>query len=108
MAFGFILLACCYSFAHLHLVLDLLKQRLELLHVRRLRGPADAQALGLVGLRNLYTCNSIVSNCLNVWLVLSSNFCMHIRVHVQCGSGIGTKGGRENGRDGEVGRTMWK
>ena len=37
----------------LHLRLDLLEVGLELLHVRLLRGPADAEALLLVGLGNL-------------------------------------------------------
>lgn len=38
----------------LHLRLDLLKVLLELLHVGRLRRPLDAQALFLVGLRDLF------------------------------------------------------
>ena len=52
----------------LHLRLDLLEVGLELLHVRLLRGPADAEALLLVGLGNLssgqvsYICVSLLSH----------------------------------------------
>ena len=52
----------------LHLRLDLLEVGLELLHVRLLRGPSDAEALLLVGLGNLssgqvsYICVSLLSH----------------------------------------------
>lgn len=40
--------------AHLDLGLDLVKQRLDLVHIRRLLRPADAEAFGRVGFRDLW------------------------------------------------------
>lgn len=46
------------AFPFLHLGLDLLKQRLELLHIRLLLRPANAEALLLVGFRDLIVSQS--------------------------------------------------
>jgi hypothetical protein len=40
--------------AHLDLWLDLVKQRLNLVHIRRLLRPANAEAFGRVGFRDLW------------------------------------------------------
>lgn len=45
-----------------HLALDLLSQSLELIHLKLLLWPADAQSLRLVGLGDLFTNNQYVRN----------------------------------------------
>jgi hypothetical protein len=68
-----------------HLGLDLLKQSLELVHIRLLLRPADAQPLLLVGLGDLVMARewSVLKSCNNTM----SLGCLKRGGYIPCGSG---------------------